>query len=175
MDRNRAYLRRRSRKNGLSLLLLNSSTKFVFLHQKYWQPSSKVSKIASQAIACGYLPQCVPVMVLHTAHPEARALLPGAKGHRRRLRQMWRQMPFKVASPFQHSCGRESGYVIAFEVEWAHVCGLDYSNPLCQDGRVVVEATHVIKREFQSVSGCLLRPAMLWPHADLARMLQGDL
>lgn len=65
---------------------------------------------------------------------------------------MWQKMPFTGASPFHHTRGRESGYVIAFEVEWGHMSGLDYSNPLCQDGRVVVEATHVIKREFQSVS-----------------------
>ena len=64
---------------------------------------------------------------------------------------MWRQMPFTGASPFHHSRGAENGYVIAFEVEWGHICGLDYSNPLCQDGRLVVEATHVIKREFQTV------------------------
>jgi hypothetical protein len=60
-------------------------------------------------------------------------------------------MPFAASSPFHHSRGQEGGYVIAFEVEWANVCGIDYSNPLCQDGRVVVEAKHVVKREFPTV------------------------
>lgn len=73
------------------------------------------------------------------------------QGHRKRLQRMWRQMPFAGSSPFHHSRGRDSGFVLAFEVEWSSICGMDYSNPLCQDGRVVVEAKQVIKREFQTV------------------------
>ena len=73
------------------------------------------------------------------------------QGHRKRLQRMWRQMPFAGSSPFHHSRGHDSGFVLAFEVEWGSICGLDYSNPLCQDGRVVVEAKHVTKREFQTV------------------------
>ena len=73
------------------------------------------------------------------------------QGHRKRLQRMWRQMPFAGSSPFHHSRGRDSGFVLAFEVEWSSICGMDYSNPLCQDGRVVVEAKQVTKREFQTV------------------------
>ena len=73
------------------------------------------------------------------------------QGHRQRLQRIWRKTLFAAASPFHHSLGRESGYVLAFEVEWASICGLDYSNPLCQDGRLVIEATHIVKREFQKV------------------------
>ena len=64
---------------------------------------------------------------------------------------MWRQMPFAAASPFHHSRGQESGYVLAFEVELHNICGLDYSNPLILDGRMVIEARHVVKREFLTV------------------------
>lgn len=73
------------------------------------------------------------------------------QGHGRRLQRMWRQMPFAAALPFHHSRGQESGYVLAFEVELQHVCGLDYSNPLILDGRMVIEAKHVVKREFLTV------------------------
>ena len=72
---------------------------------------------------------------------------------------MWRQMPFAAASPFHHSRGQESGYVLAFEVELHSICGLDYSNPLILDGRMVIEANHVVKREFLTVRtllGCML-------------------
>lgn len=64
---------------------------------------------------------------------------------------MWRQMPFAAASPFHHSRGEDSGYVLAFEVELQSICGMDYSNPLILDGRMVLEAKHVVKREFLTV------------------------
>ena len=73
---------------------------------------------------------------------------------------MWRQMPFAAASPFHHSRGQESGYVLAFEVELHSICGLDYSNPLILDGRMVIEANHVVKREISysaSLAGCILK------------------
>lgn len=92
-----------------------------------------------------------------------------SQGHRQRLQRIWRKTPFAAASPFHHSRGKESGYVVAFEVEWASICGLDYSNPLCQDGRLVIEATHIVKREFQKARRCA--PAGmhgLWPFACCA-------
>lgn len=55
-----------------------------------------------------------------------------------------------AATPFT-SCRQGKVSVIAFEVEWQQVVGLDYVNPLCQDGRVVLEAHNIIKREFKSV------------------------
>ncbi|CAL5219001.1 g756 [Coccomyxa viridis] len=74
---------------------------------------------------------------------------------------MWRQMPFAAASPFHHSRGQESGYVLAFEVELHSICGLDYSNPLILDGRMVIEANHVVKREFLTMKDAkdFYRPA----------------
>ena len=42
-------------------------------------------------------------------------------------------------------------YVVAFEVDWNHVVGMDYINTLCVDGRMVLEAHHVIKRIFLTV------------------------
>jgi ribosomal protein L34 len=38
--------------------------------------------------------------------------------------------------------------VVAFEVDLAEVCGLDYVWRLCEDGRLVLEARQVVKREF---------------------------
>lgn len=55
-------------------------------------------------------------------------------------------------SPFSSSFYGESGCVFAFEVPLERVVGLDYLNPLCQPGRVVLEAQHVRKREFRTVS-----------------------
>jgi hypothetical protein len=60
-------------------------------------------------------------------------------------------MPFAAASPFHHSRGEDSGYVLAFEVDLQSICGMDYSNPLILDGRMVLEANHVVKREFLTV------------------------
>ncbi|CAL8460798.1 g329 [Coccomyxa elongata] len=123
--------RRASKKRSLTLLLLNSTEKFVFLDHKFWHPSKD--------------------------------------GHRKRLQRMWRQMPFAGSSPFHHSRGRDSGFVLAFEVEWSSICGMDYSNPLCQDGRVVVEAKQVIKREFQTVQDAktFYQPVNLLPPTNM--------
>lgn len=74
---------------------------------------------------------------------------------------MWRHMPFAAASPFHHSRGEDSGYVLAFEVELQSICGMDYSNPLILDGRVVLEAKHVVKREFLTVWHPPVPPASL--------------
>ncbi len=45
---------------------------------------------------------------------------------------------------------RGSRLVVAFEVDLAEVCGLDYVWRLCEDGRLVVEARRVVKREFRT-------------------------
>ncbi|KAL3156758.1 hypothetical protein ABBQ38_001033 [Trebouxia sp. C0009 RCD-2024] len=42
--------------------------------------------------------------------------------------------------------------VVAFEIKWDDVCGLNYHNPLCLDGRVVMEAAKLTKRQFLTVS-----------------------
>ena len=42
-------------------------------------------------------------------------------------------------------------YVVAFEVDWDRIVGVDYINTLCTDGRVVLEAHCVVKRIFLTV------------------------
>ncbi|KAK9825452.1 hypothetical protein WJX81_002181 [Elliptochloris bilobata] len=57
-------------------------------------------------------------------------------------------VPWLSLSPF-HVPGRDHNrLVLAFEVELSEVCGLDYAWRLCEDGRLVVEARQVAKREF---------------------------
>ena len=62
----------------------------------------------------------------------------------------------KTSSPFHHShrglaAGDVGAYVVAFEVEWDKIVGLDYNNQLCLDGRMVIEAHQVVKRVFRTV------------------------
>ena len=78
------------------------------------------------------------------------------QGHRKRLQRMWRHVTFAAASPFHHSRGQDSGYVLAFEVELQSIVGLDYSNPLILHGRMVMEARRVTKREFLTVHSTAL-------------------
>ena len=42
--------------------------------------------------------------------------------------------------------------VVAFEIKWEDICGFNYHNPLCIDGRVVMEAAKLTKRQFLTVS-----------------------
>ncbi len=49
--------------------------------------------------------------------------------------------------------------VVAFEVDLAEVCGLDYVWRLCEDGRLVLEARQVVKREFLTARRPGHRPA----------------
>jgi hypothetical protein len=57
------------------------------------------------------------------------------------------------SSPFQssHRSWQGSAHVVALEVDWDSICGLDYLNQLCTDGRVVLEAHHIVKRVFRTV------------------------
>ena len=56
-------------------------------------------------------------------------------------------------SPFRTSSCKAGAYmVVAFEIKWDDVCGLNYHNPLCLDGRVVMEAAKLTKRQFLTVS-----------------------
>lgn len=64
------------------------------------------------------------------------------------------QVPQLPVSPFNSTHWNSSTFldcVVAFEVDWSSIVGLDYSYPLCQDGRLVLEAAQVSKREFASV------------------------
>lgn len=56
-----------------------------------------------------------------------------------------------VHSPFGTVGAGSRELVVAFEVLWSDVQGIDYTNPLLVDGRIVLEAAQVTKREFSSV------------------------
>ncbi|KAK9820431.1 hypothetical protein WJX72_010299 [[Myrmecia] bisecta] len=71
-------------------------------------------------------------------------------GPSRRLQKVLRQISASSRSPF-NSSNRQSNYVVAFEVEWGEIVGLDYLNRLCEDGRVALEAQQTVKREFQTM------------------------
>lgn len=43
--------------------------------------------------------------------------------------------------------------VLAFEVVWSDVVGMDYSSRLMEDTRLVLEARHLAKRVFDTVRG----------------------
>lgn len=51
---------------------------------------------------------------------------------------------------------RGNGMSVAFEVGFDTVMGVDYSNPLVRKGRMVVEACHVVKKEFPSIDDVLM-------------------
>lgn len=55
-------------------------------------------------------------------------------------------------SPFSSAVYKDKRCVFAFEVEFSNVCGVNYSNPLLQHGRLVMEGNHISKLEFPSVS-----------------------
>lgn len=55
------------------------------------------------------------------------------------------------ASPFSEPGGGDVGGVVAFEVAWRNIMGIDYKNPLCSDGKVVFEAYSIQRRAFPSV------------------------
>ena len=54
----------------------------------------------------------------------------------------------------------KSWCTFSFEVPIASVVGVDYTNPLCQEGRLVLEAVSATRRQFKSVSSRAL-PAPL--------------
>lgn len=67
------------------------------------------------------------------------------RGIKRVLRHLTARSPFQSTHP-------GPGSVLAFEVEWGDIIGIDYNNPLCLPGRVVLESKHVVKHEYLNVS-----------------------
>ncbi|KAL4427891.1 hypothetical protein ABPG75_001980 [Micractinium tetrahymenae] len=61
--------------------------------------------------------------------------------------------PLAAKSPFAsgHSAYRAAGCVHAFELPFASIRGIDYQNPLCHDGRLVLEVAGLRKREFPTM------------------------
>lgn len=56
--------------------------------------------------------------------------------------------------PGKDKDGRPStlrSFVLAFEVSWDNICGLDYTNTLVLDGRLIIEVHKMVKRVFNSV------------------------
>ena len=66
-----------------------------------------------------------------------------------RIKQVLSRMT--ASSPFKSSRAGQKACVVAFEVDWSNIVGLDYQNQLCMDGRIVIEAKHTVKREFHTV------------------------
>ena len=54
-------------------------------------------------------------------------------------------------SPFSSMLYRCAGCVHTFEVPFASLAGLDYSNPLLREGRLVLEVHSLRQREFPTV------------------------
>ena len=73
-------------------------------------------------------------------------------------------------SPFKTSSCRAGDYlVVAFEIRWEDVCGFNYHNPLCNDGRVVIEAASLTKRQFLTVSST--RQMNFAPNSGVANLM----
>ena len=69
--------------------------------------------------------------------------------------------------------------VVAFEIKWEDICGLNYHNPLCNDGRLVMEAAKLTKRQFLTVSthkpcAYCATQTCLKPLADAAQMKEAQ-
>ena len=80
------------------------------------------------------------------------------------LRHVQQRIARHVPSPFSSrraATASDDGalaprrYVVAFEVSWDRIVGVDYINMLCSDGRMVLEAHHVVKRIFLTVCPCI--------------------
>ena len=50
---------------------------------------------------------------------------------------------------------RESELVVVFEIPLDSIVGLDYTNPLCLDGRLTVEARRIEQRRYASAADML--------------------
>lgn len=77
------------------------------------------------------------------------------------LRQLGAESPFASSKKTRGTKsviheGRGDGMSVAFEVSFNTVMGVDYSNPLVRKGRMVVEACHVVKKEFPSMDDVLM-------------------
>ena len=76
------------------------------------------------------------------------------RGYKRYLRHLTTGSPFR-------SSQTDAGCVLAFELEWKNIGGIDYSNPLCLPGRLVLESKSVLRREFCTVGSCHFRSIYL--------------
>lgn len=63
------------------------------------------------------------------------------------LKQLGAESPFS----FHPSSARGEGVVFGFEVGWKHVKGVNYLNPLVHQGKLVLEACEVEKKEFLNI------------------------
>ncbi len=129
------FWRRSAKPAPLSFLVLHSSEKFVLLAEEPWSGQ----QVSSSAV--------VRLLILKLSLTAAVRRL---QAHSRRLFKIVKQLNAK--SPFRTSSCRAGNYlVVGFEISWEDMCGLNYHNPLCQPGRVVIEAANVTKRQFLTV------------------------
>ena len=130
------FWRRSDKPAPLSLLVLHSSEKFVLLSEEPWRGQ-----------------QVRPIAVLLLAHKlaiTASVLDYAFQAQSKRLFKLVKQLNTK--SPFKtSSCSAGPYTVVAFEIRWEDICGFNYHNPLCMDGRVVIEAAKLTKRQFLTV------------------------
>lgn len=72
------------------------------------------------------------------------------KGQQAQSKKLFRLVSqLNAKSPFRTSSCKAGAYmVVAFEIKWEDVLGFSYHNPLCLDGRVVIEAAKLTKRQF---------------------------
>ena len=130
-----------------------------------WPKESRKNE-STQASGVGETaPRGTEAPCLRCSVPAVKSVLCGAFGSQGggRLEQVQLRIArhMSSSSPFS-SWARKGGapgeappqvqrYTVAFEVEWRSLVGVDYSNQLCTDGQVVLEAHHVVKRVFGSV------------------------
>ncbi|KAK9796342.1 hypothetical protein WJX73_010372 [Symbiochloris irregularis] len=102
----------------------------------------------------------------------------GRQGTGERLLTVLKHVPRLPSSPFTGSAWATASLVIAFEVDFDTIVGIDYFNPLCQDGRFVIESSSVIKRVFATVPDaklyydCSLEEDSFQPAAAAGRQSQ---
>ena len=63
--------------------------------------------------------------------------------------------PPRGARQHQHQRSTTNHLVLTFEVKFEDLVGMDYKNPLCEDGRVAIEARAVTKRAFADYDAAL--------------------
>jgi len=150
-----------------TLLSLPQSQKLVFLVDRSMTPASEVRRracIIKQPECCWQLP-CILISlaVLVTVkflaasviidHSCARVCVQSRGMLREVGRDLQRRVrtnsPFNPKQPVQWNAAQQ--LIVAFEMHWDAVVGIDWSRPLVHDGRVVLEARSVVKRIFRSV------------------------
>ena len=145
---------RKAGSKRLALLILHSKRQFIFLIDVLPRWPSK-ARLRSKLLHCR-------TAFVSFAHAGRKLGLDFTSSMQRggALRNVQQRIARHVHSPFSSrraATASDDGslaprrYVVAFEVDWDRIVGVDYVNTLCTDGRMVLEAHHVIKRIFLTV------------------------